>query len=51
MDPAHLEAMAHQLPDGRYHHCPSGSHFAHVDDQETYFEGLVRFLHHVDQHS
>jgi proline iminopeptidase len=51
MDPAYLEAMAHQLPDGRYHHCPNGSHFAHVDDQQIYFEGLVRFLHHVDEHS
>jgi proline iminopeptidase len=51
MDPADLEAMAHQLPDGRYHHHrPNGSH-AHVDDQQTYFEGLVRFLHHVDEHS
>ena len=48
MDPAYLEAMARQLPDGRYHHCSNGSHFAHIDDQETYFEGLVRFLHHVE---
>jgi proline iminopeptidase len=44
MDPAHLEAMAHQLPNGRYHHCPNGSHLAHIDDQQTYFEGLLRFL-------
>ena len=48
MDPAYLKAMASQLPDGRYHHCPNGSHMAHVDDQQTYFEGLVRFLHQVD---
>ena len=51
MDPAHLAAMARRLPAGRYHHCPNGSHFAHIDDQETYFQGLVRFLDHVDQHS
>ena len=51
MDPAHLQSMANQLPDGRYHHCPNGSHLAHVDDQQTYFEGLVRFLHDVDQYS
>jgi hypothetical protein len=30
--------------------CPNGSHSAH-DNQETYFEGLVRFLHDVDEHS
>lgn len=49
MDPAHLEWMATQLPDGRYHHCPEGSHLAIVDDQETYFEGLLGFLQDVDE--
>jgi proline iminopeptidase len=44
MDPDHLRWMASQLPQGRYHHCPDGSHLAIVDDQETYFEGLVGFL-------
>lgn len=48
MDPAHLEWMAGQLPDGHYHHCPQGSHLAIVDDQETYFAGLVGFLKDVD---
>ena len=48
MDPAYLEWMATQLPDGRYHHCPEGSHLAIVDDQETYFEGLLGFLAEVD---
>jgi proline iminopeptidase len=51
MDPTYLEAMARRLPDGRYHHCPHGSHFAHIDDQQTYFEGLLRFLNDVDEHS
>jgi proline iminopeptidase len=41
MDPAHLEWMAGQLPRGRYHHSPDGSHLAIVDDQETYFAGLL----------
>ena len=48
MDPAHLEWMAGQLPQGRYHHCPDGSHLAIVDDQETYFAGLLGFLREVD---
>ncbi|MCW2842305.1 MAG: proline-specific peptidase [Nocardioides sp.] len=48
MDPAYLEWMAGELPDGRYHHCPDGSHLAIVDDQETYFEGLIGFLHEVE---
>jgi proline iminopeptidase len=48
MDPAHLEWMAGRLPQGRYHHCPDGSHLAIVDDQETYFAGLLGFLRDVD---
>jgi proline iminopeptidase len=45
MDPAHMETMAGRLPHGRYLYCPSGSHLAMYDDQETYFTGLVEFLH------
>jgi proline iminopeptidase len=48
MDPEHLRWMSTQLPDGRYHHCPNGSHLAIADDQETYFEGLLQFLQDVD---
>lgn len=44
MDPAHLEWMAGQLPHGTYHHCPDGSHLAMVDDEETYFAGLLGWL-------
>jgi proline iminopeptidase len=45
MDPAHMEMMASRLPCGRYLHCPNGSHLAIYDDQQTYFTGLIRFLH------
>jgi proline iminopeptidase len=48
MDPAHMEKMAERLPAGRYHFCPDGSHLAMYDDQETYFAGLVEFLHSLD---
>ncbi len=48
MDPRHLAWMAEQLPQGRYHHSPNGSHLAIVDDQETYFEGLIGFLRDAD---
>jgi proline iminopeptidase len=44
MDPAHLRWMAEQMPRGRYHHSPAGSHLALVDDADTYFAGLVEFL-------
>ena len=45
MDPAHMKAMADALPQGRYLHCPDGSHLALYDDQQVYFAGLVDFLH------
>jgi proline iminopeptidase len=45
MDPAHMKAMADALPQGRYLHCPDGSHLAMYDDQQVYFAGLVEFLH------
>lgn len=49
MDPRHMEWMATQLPHGRFLLCPDGSHMAMYDDQQTYFRGLVQFLHDVDR--
>ena len=40
-----MEMMANRLQRGRYLYCPKGSHLAMYDDQETYFGGLVEFLH------
>lgn len=48
MDPKHMEWMATQFPNGRYLHCPEGSHMAFYDDQKTYFNGLVNFMKAVD---
>ena len=44
MDPAHMEWMSEQLPQGRYLHCPDGSHLAQFDDPQHYFPGLIDFL-------
>ncbi len=44
MDPAHMRWMSEQLPQGRYLHCPDGSHLAQFDDPGHYFPGLVDFL-------
>jgi proline iminopeptidase len=48
MDPAHMAAMAERLPQGRYLHCPDGSHLAMYDDQAVYFAGLTDFLRGLD---
>jgi len=48
MDPKHMEWMAKQMPRGRYLYCPNGSHMAIYDDQQTYVNGVVRFIKDVD---
>jgi len=44
MDPEHMRWMSQQLPQGRYLHCPNGSHLSQFDDPEHYFPGLIDFL-------
>ena len=48
MDPKHMEMVAGRIPKGRFHLCPNGSHMAMYDDQQTYFDGLIRFIDDVD---
>ena len=48
MDPEHMKWVAGQVRQGRYLHCPNGSHMAMYDDQQTYTAGLVRFIMDVD---
>jgi len=48
MDPAHMQAMAQLMPQGRYLHCPQGSHMAMIDDEAVYLKGLLDFLREVD---
>lgn len=47
MDPAYMRKMAAELPNGRYHHCPNGSHMALYDDQKIYMQGLIEFVRDV----
>jgi proline iminopeptidase len=44
MDPGHMRWMSGQLPQGRYLHCPDGSHLSQFDDPGHYFPGLIDFL-------
>lgn len=44
MDPKYMEWMAKQFPKGSYLYCAKGSHMAMYDDQETYMNGLIKFL-------
>ena len=48
MDPKHMEWMASQVQRGQFLLCPKGSHLAMYDDQQTYVDGLIRFIHTTD---
>ena len=48
MDPAHMQWMANTIPNAQYLYCPRGSHLAMYDDQQTYMDGVIRFLKDVD---
>jgi proline iminopeptidase len=40
--------MSELVQNGRYLHCPNGSHLAMWDDQEVFMEGVIRFIKDVD---
>ena len=44
MDPKHMEWISRQVRNGQFLLCPNGSHLAMYDDQQTYFNGLIKFL-------
>ncbi len=48
MDPKHMEWMAGQVQNGRFHLCPNGSHLSQYDDEENFFDGLIEFIQDVD---
>ncbi len=48
MDPEHMKWMATQVQQGRHLHCSKGSHLSQFDDQQTYMDGVIRFLKDVD---
>jgi len=51
MNPEHMEWMSTQVQNGRYLHCPNGSHLSQYDDQKTYFNGVISFINDVDDKS
>ena len=51
MDPEQMKWMANEVQNGRYLHCPNGSHWSMYDDEEIYFEGLLKFINDVNDGS
>ena len=48
MDPKAMEEQSTLVQNGRYLHCPNGSHLAMWDDQKVFMKGVVDFIHDVD---
>ena len=48
MDPKAMEALAKSVQHGQFLYCPKGSHMSMYDDQQTYFNGLIKFLKETD---
>lgn len=48
MDPEHMEWISKTVQNGRYLHCPNGSHLCQFDDQEIFFKGLIKFIKDVN---
>ncbi|MDB5000190.1 MAG: proline iminopeptidase [Mucilaginibacter sp.] len=48
MDPKHMQWMATQFQNGSYLYCANGSHMSMYDDQQTYMNGLIKFIKGVD---
>jgi proline iminopeptidase len=48
MDPKHMEWMSAQVKDGQFLLCPNGSHLSMWDDQETWMNGVMKFIKEVD---
>jgi proline iminopeptidase len=48
MNPQAIENMAKVVQNGRYLHCPNGSHLSMWDDSDVFFEGVIQFIQDVD---
>lgn len=48
MDPEHMRWMASQFQNGSFLYCANGSHASMYDDQQTYMNGIIKFMKGVD---
>ena len=48
MDPKEMKRISQVVQNGRYLHCPNGSHLSQYDDQAHFFPGLINFIKDVD---
>ncbi|KRD05361.1 proline iminopeptidase [Flavobacterium sp. Root901] len=48
MDPKAMEEQSKLVKKGRYLYCPNGSHLAMWDDQKIFMNGVIQFIHDVN---
>ena len=48
MDPKAMEEQSKLVKNGKYLHCPNGSHLAMWDDQKVFMSGVIDFVKGVD---
>jgi proline iminopeptidase len=51
MDPEDMKRQSMMVQQGRYLHCPNGSHLAMWDDQKVFMDGVIQFIKDVDSGS
>ncbi len=49
MDPEHMKMMSKKVQHGEYLYCANGSHLSMWDDQQTYIDGIIKFIRKVDE--
>ncbi len=48
MDPKYMEWMSKEIPGAQFLLCTNGSHMCMYDDQQTYMNGLIKFIKTVN---
>lgn len=48
MDPKAMEEQSKLVQKGRYLYCPNGSHLSMWDDQKIFMQGVISFIHDVN---
>ncbi|MBL0339841.1 MAG: proline iminopeptidase-family hydrolase [Bacteroidetes bacterium] len=51
MDPEHMKWMSKEVKNGSYLYCENGSHMSMYDDQQTYMNGIIKFMKSVNEGS
>jgi proline iminopeptidase len=46
-----MEEQSKLVQKGKFLYCPNGSHLAMWDDQKVFMNGVIKFIHDVDNNT